>query len=334
MQARYDSLVFLRFDLTTCVYIPTVLWIMYELFVAILAGLVQGLTEFIPISSSAHLYIFSKLITGGKDLGILATNVISLGTTVALIQYFWQDIVGYAARIKNVCSSTIARGEFVRNIRGKTDNIHWSSDVTIVGSVLATIPISIVYIMFSHTVEHTLRTPFFIGLGFIIGALLLAATEFYYNIALKRDAAHKPFGLGQFLTLGIFQTLSLLPGMSRSGSTMIGGFLTGRDRATIIRNVFFISVPAFIVAGLVSVIKIFSSGEKVHILPQPELEISQNVILFSIVSLLASTFAAYISGLLVLRWLLAFLIKQSNAVFIGYRIIIGVVLLTAAFLGW
>jgi len=307
---------------------------MYELFVAILAGLLQGLAEFIPVSSSGHLYIFSKLITGGRDLGILATNIISLGTTVALIQYFWQDIQGYIIRIKHVITNPIERGEFMRNLRGKTDNIHWSSDITIVGSVIATIPISIVYVLFSKTVEHTLRTPFFIGLGFIVGAIFLAVTEFYYNIALKRSNANKPFGLGQFLMLGLFQTLSLLPGMSRSGSTMIGGFLTGRDRATIIRNVFFISVPAFIIAGIVSILKIVSTSEKVSFLPQGDLVISQDVILFSVVSLLVSAVIAYFSGLLVLRWLLGFLTRQSNAVFIGYRIIMGVILLTAAFLGW
>jgi undecaprenyl-diphosphatase len=307
---------------------------MYELFVAVLAGLVQGMAEFIPISSSAHLYLFSHLVTGGKDLGILATNVISLGTTIALIQYFWQDIVGYLMRIKNICVNHTDRAEFARNLRGKTDSIHWSSDVTIVGSMIATVPISVVYILFSKTVEHTLRTPFFIGVGFIIGALFLAAAEFYYNTVLKREAAHRPFGLVQFLVLGVFQTLSLLPGMSRSGSTMIGGFLTGRDRPTIIRNVFFISVPAFILAGLVSILKIFTTAEKVSFLPQNELTISQDVILFSVSSLLISTLVAYISGLLVLRWLLTFLTRQSNAIFIGYRIVVGVVVLTAAFLGW
>lgn len=299
---------------------------MKELIIACFIGLIQGLTEFIPVSSSAHMFLFSKIFTSGNDLGILASNVISLGTTIALFQYFWKEIKILFTRFIQIIADKNERNLFLQNLRD--DKQKGSLDIVLAGMILATIPIVLVYALFSDFVENVVRSYLWIGWGLIVGSILLAFAEFFYNISKKHEYTSRPFTLKNWLQIGIFQTFSLIPGMSRSGSTLTGGFFTGRNRVEIVKNVFLISIPAFILASLGSLAKIIFVDKNIPLLPSENLTVQNGFLQFSALSLIIATLIAYITGLLVLRWLLNYLNKQSNAVFIGYRIILGILILS------
>lgn len=266
-----------------------------EALAAFFLGALQGVTEFLPISSTAHLGIVSQLI--GGDIGIYATNIISLGTTVALIQYFWKDIV-----------------DFVKN---------WRQITLWVQIILATIPIALVTLVFKDAIESQFRTLFFFGVFLIAGALLLMAAEYWHH---KRATNNTRLMLQDYFALGLFQALALFPGMSRSGSTLAGGLFLAKDRAVVIRASFWISVPAFLLAGAFSIRELLIQAQ------QPALLNSVATLTnLSWFSLFLGGISAYFVGLQALKWLIPYLQKQSSTIFIVYRIVLGLVLIVFAF---
>jgi undecaprenyl-diphosphatase len=267
-----------------------------ELIVSIILGAIQGLTEFLPISSTAHLGIASQLM--GKDLGIYATNLISLGTTVAVIEYFWKDIVAFAKNWRNI--------------------VQWFQ------LAIATLPITIVSLIFADKIDKTLRTLTFFGVFLIMGALLLAAAEWYHK---HKQTESQTLSTWDYLIIGLFQALAVFPGMSRSGSTLAGGLFIAKDRTTVVRASFWLSVPAFILAGAYSLYKLLKT-------PYPPQFINSVSDLgnLSWVSIIAGAISAYVVGIFSLRWLIAFLSKQSSSIFIFYRIALGVILILTSLL--
>jgi undecaprenyl-diphosphatase len=298
---------------------------MQELLIIILSGFIQGLTEFIPISSTAHLFLFTQGFIG-KDIGILATNIISLGTTIALIQYFWTDLTVYVSRILSVITKQDDRTSFIKNISSSHYDTHKFSDITLIGSVLSTIPITFVYLLFSKYVEVYLRSYVFIGFSFIFGATVLWIAEYIYS---KKSKENNHFTLLNFFTISVFQILALIPGMSRSGSTLTGGLIgTNVKRVELVKNVFLISVPAFILAGLFSIYKVVKEAKNISLLPSNSIITnSDNTIQFSFFSLVLGGLIAYCVGLYVLKWLIKFLSQADNRIFIIYRFVIGLLLI-------
>ena len=270
--------------------------IIKEIIVAIFLGIVQGATEFLPISSTVHLGIASKLL--GSDLGIYATNIISLGTTVAVIQYFWKDIKALFTQFKNFQM--------------------WLQ------LALATAPIIVMSLLFKDEIESVFRDFRYFGIFLILGALLLAAAEWYHK---RKAIDNVNLTTKDYIIIGLFQALAVFPGMSRSGSTLSGGLFIAKARASVVHASFFLSVPAFLLAGVYSLYQLKKASNPPHFLNSVA-----DIGNLSIVSMLIGGGFAYITGIYALRWLIPYLSRHSSKVFIAYRLGLGILLLLSSFL--
>jgi undecaprenyl-diphosphatase len=196
---------------------------------AIVLGIVQGLTEFLPVSSTAHLRIVPALL-GWQDPGAAFTAVIQLGTLVAVLAYFAREITG------------ITRD----TLTGK-GTLGWMIAV-------GTLPVVVLGLLFKHHIEHTLRSLYVIAFAMIGLALVLALAEWFET---RRKALR---GMGEVgwldaIVVGCAQAVALIPGSSRSGCTITGALFMGLNRETAARFSFLLSLPAVFAAGLFELIK-------------------------------------------------------------------------------
>lgn len=260
---------------------------------AIVLGLVQGLTEFLPISSTAHLRIVPALL-GWGDPGAAYSAVIQLGTTAAVILYFAKDL----SRL----TRAFLTGLRTRQPFGTLDSrLAW-----FVG--LGTLPIGLLGLLFKKSIETSLRSLSVIAVSLIVLALVLLVVE--------RLAAHTrtldALTLKDAMIIGGWQALALIPGSSRSGTTLTGALSLGLTRADAARFSFLLSIPATGLAGLF---------ELKHLIAAP-----QRPAMFL---LAAGTAVSFATGLLAIWGLLRFLRTRSTMVFIVYRVLIGAALLGA-----
>lgn len=308
---------------------------MNEIFVSIVVGAVQGITEFLPISSTAHNLLVSRLLGRGIDLEI--SNIIQFGTLIAIIQYYWSDLSTFGRRMYQIFTKPAELKNFFSNIKlwwsdNQIDDKSLSAlppniatDSTIFQLIIATIPIVLIALTMRKTIEG-LRTPVWIGFFLIVGAILLGLADWYS----AKNKAKKVIILDKInvITIGIFQAFAIFPGMSRSGSCLAGSYFMGVQKSVAIRFAFLLSIPALGLAGtsdLFSFLK--KSSSSLSFFP------SNSASGFSIVSVFIGTFVSYYVGLICLKWLLAFLSKNSFKVFIFYRIILGVILILLAGFG-
>jgi undecaprenyl-diphosphatase len=285
---------------------------------AIILGIVQGLTEFIPISSTAHL-IFASRLTGlfeGQALRAEQTTatiaVIQLGTLLAVLIYFARDIwaITYAFVRDHLA---LLRGRQATEARtpDATGEGHGRrlSDEARLGwlVVIGSIPVGVVGLLFKKQIEGTFtKNLWVIATMMIVIALLLALAEWVG----KRRREMRDLGLRDALAVGCAQVLALIPGASRSGSTMMGGLFAGETRETAARFSFLLSIPAIAASGLLEL------KEAVHKLP-PE----------SGLPLVLATVVSGVVGYASIWFLLRFLRTHSTAVFIVYSLVVGLVLL-------
>ncbi|MGI8542719.1 MAG: undecaprenyl-diphosphatase UppP [Aridibacter sp.] len=282
-----------------------------DLIQAIILGIVQGLTEFIPVSSTAHLVFASRYtnLYGGNPEQITATMaVIQLGTLAAVFVYF-------AADIWNISISFI-RDHFAfitgnkKNYSGtKGVRPMWMSSDSLMGwlIIIGSIPVGIVGLIFKDTIEGAFtKNLWVISIMLISVALLLALAEFVG----KQRKDIQEIGIIDSLIVGFSQVLALIPGASRSGSTIMGGLFAGLKRETAARFSFLLMIPAITASGLLELYEAW------HILPKD-----------SFTPLLVGTIVAGIVGYLAIWFLLAYLRRYSTAVFIIYRIILGGIIL-------
>lgn len=285
---------------------------------AIILGIVQGLTEFIPISSTAHLVFASRWtnIYNGNPEQITATMaVIQLGTLAAVFIYFASDIWGI--------SSAFARDHWnlffnKRKMRfSGTNGIRplWMSEESWLGwlIIIGSIPIGTIGLYFKDLIEGpATKNLWIIAIMMIAIAILLAFAEM---VGSQRKEL-KDFGLVDSLAVGFAQVLALMPGASRSGSTIMGGLFAGQKREAAARFSFLLMIPAITASGL---LELFT---KIHLLSKDD-----------VVALVIGTIVAGIVGYLSIWFLLAFLKKNSTAIFIIYRIIVGVIILVLLWQG-
>jgi undecaprenyl-diphosphatase len=302
---------------------------MFELLVSIIVGLVQGITEFLPISSTAHNFLVSKLLT--KEIDLEISNIIQLGTLIAIIQYYWSDLSVFAKRIVEIIKKPSEFKIFVKNIKSWWKNDHNEdvnldiedknalTDSTIFQLAIATIPIMIIGLTM-RSVANNLRSLVWVGFFMIIGAILLSIADWYYNNSkVKKVKRLNKIGV---MTIGIFQAFAIFPGMSRSGSCLAGSYFTGVEKQSAIRFAFLLSIPALGISGINDLFSFLKkSASRLTILPDND---ATN---FSVVSVLIGTFVAYVVGLICLKWLLNYLAKHDFNIFIWYRIIIGFLLI-------
>ena len=263
---------------------------------AIVLGVVQGLTEFLPISSSGHLRIVPAF-AGWEDPGAAFTAVIQLGTMAAVLLYFRADLLRIATA-------------WLRSLR---DPAHRGTLDTRLGwyLIFATVPIVIFGVAFSHQIENGARDLYIIGSMLILLGLVLLAAE---KVS-KRDRDVSTITLRDALVIGFAQALALIPGVSRSGATITAGLLLGFDRVSAARFSFLLSIPAVVLSGLYEMRDVVSGSAEGGVGIGPTA---------------VATLLAFISGYASIAFLLRFLTTHSTAVFVGYRVVLGVVVLVLA----
>jgi undecaprenyl-diphosphatase len=285
---------------------------------AIILGIVQGLTEFIPISSTAHL-IFATRLTGlSQTLSaeqVTATiAVIQLGTLAAVFVYFARDIW-------NICFA------FVRDhlllLRGRTPpgvegsgllGSRLSPDAKLGWLILiGSLPIGVLGLALKKVIEGTFTKNLWViaTMMIVVAGLLLIAEK----VGARRRGM-EDLGLGDALAVGFAQVLALIPGASRSGSTIMGGLFAGERRETAARFSFLLSIPAITASGLLEL------KEAVHRLPPG-----------SAVPLAVATVVSGFVGYASIWFLLRYLREHSTGVFIGYRLLVGALILALLFAG-
>jgi undecaprenyl-diphosphatase len=264
-------------------------------FEAIVLGIVQGLTEFLPISSTGHLRIVPAFV-GWDDPGSAFTAVIQLGTTVAVLIYFRRDLWRIAS-------------SFVRSLVGRPADGDSPVDVRLGWYiVIGTIPIAILGVAFKDQIEHGARNLYLIGSVLIVFALVMVVAE---RVS-RRQRRLEEINASDGLLIGLAQALALVPGVSRSGATISAGLFRGFDREAAARYSFLLSTPAIVAAALFELKGVADGSEHVHA---------------SAGEVIAATVAAFVVGLWSIRFLLRFLARHSLFAFVGYRIALGVLVL-------
>ena len=267
---------------------------------AIVLGLVQGLTEFIPISSTAHLEIVPVLL-GWGDPGAAASAVIQFGTLLAAIIYFFKDIVRLIAGF--------FRGLVTRRPLADTD----SREAWLV--VIGTIPIVILGLLLKKHIESTFRGLWVVTAMVIIVAIILHIAEGYAKRQQLRT--FEQLNVGDAVTIGLGQCLALVPGASRSGSTIMAALFRKVERATAARFSFLMSIPAIGGAGVLELVH-----ERSHLAS------------LGWTSILVSIVVAFISGYASIWFLLRYLRTHTTHVFIYYRYALGAVMIALLASGW
>lgn len=287
---------------------------------AIILGIVQGLTEFIPISSTGHLVLASRWtnIYGGDPNRITATiAVIQLGTLAAVFVYFAADIWGITTAFVRDHWTLLTNKRGMRFSGTNGVRPIWLSDEAWLGWLLVfgSIPIGTVGLYFKDLIEGpATKNLWVIATMMIVVAVLLIIAEF---VGSQRKEL-KDFGLGDALAVGLAQVLSLIPGASRSGSTIMGGLFAGQKREAAARFSFLLMIPAVTASGLLELKEVI---EKKYLTSD------------DFVALGIGTIVAGVVGYLSIWFLLAFLRKNSTAIFIIYRLIVGAALLGLLWFG-
>ena len=259
---------------------------------ALTLGILQGLTEFLPISSTAHLRIVPHYL-GWDDPGTAFSAVIQLGTLISVLFYFSNDI-------KRLFIATM--NSF------KHRNIHHSEESLMAWAIVAgTIPIAVLGLSFREFIETEARTLSTIGTSLIILAIGLIIAE---RVGPKSKKM-KDLSFWNIQCIGLCQALALIPGCSRSGSTIMGGLFAGLGRSEAARFSFLLGLPAISASGLLELIGLLKDG-----LGQQETA-----------NILVGIIAAAVSGYYAIGFLLRFLSRYGTDVFSIYRILIGIAII-------
>ncbi|WP_285027245.1 undecaprenyl-diphosphate phosphatase [Plantibacter sp. ME-Dv--P-122b] len=263
-----------------------------DLINAIILGLVQGLTEFLPISSSAHLRILGEFLPGAKDPGAAFTAITQIGTEAAVVVFFWRDIVRI---ISSWCKALV--GKIPRD--DADARMGW---LIIIGSI----PIVVLGLFFQDQIETTFRSLWIVAIMLIVFGILLGVAD---AVGAKKRRL-KSLNVRDGVIFGGAQALALIPGVSRSGGTITAGLFMGYERRAAARYAFLLAIPAVFGSGFYQVVK--SIGE-----PSP----------YGPVETLVATVIAFVVGLAVIAFFMSYISKRSFLPFVVYRIVLGVVLL-------
>jgi len=267
---------------------------------AIILGIVQGLTEFLPISSSGHLILTRELFGIAGESALAFDAVLHFATALAVLIYFWKDIVNLA-------------GSFLNWILRRP--IEATQLRMLIAIIVATIPAVLLGLLLEGYLETVFRNPLLVVVALIVGSAIIWGAEWMYKRNELIVSEVVPSGKSALL-IGFFQSLALIPGMSRSGMAMSGGMLLGLSREDATRFAFLLAVPLLLGAG----------AKKL-------LELSENGVLFAdSVALAAGAASAFIVGLFVIHYLLKFVRTHSLMVFVWYRLLLAVFALAVLYI--
>jgi undecaprenyl-diphosphatase len=271
---------------------------------AVILGLVQGLTEFLPISSSAHVRVVGELMDPGQDPGAAFTAIIQLGTETAVLIYFWKDI-------------TRIIGRWCRALAGKLP--HSDPDVRMGWLViLGSIPIGVLGLLFEDQIDHGLRNLYITASMLIVFGLLLGLAD---RIAPQRKELTE-LTVRDGILFGLAQALALIPGVSRSGGTITAGLLMGYTRQAAARYAFLLAVPAVFASGL------YKAAQEVPVLLSADGRAAAAAAGEpSLMAIIVATLVAFGIGYAVIVWFMRIIENRSYLMFVVYRIVAGLLLL-------
>ena len=266
---------------------------------AIILGIVQGLTEFLPVSSSAHIRIVGLLFPGSEDPGATFTAITQLGTELAVIIFFWKTIV----RI------IVAWWQSITGKIPRTDPDARMGWLVIIG----TIPIGIIGFLAQDYIRDTFRNLWLVAIVLIVFGLLLGAADMYGKKNRELTDLTYPHGLAW----GLAQALALIPGVSRSGATTTMALSLGYTRSAAAEYSFLLAIPAVFGSGIYELYTSFKEPDQA----------------FGLGETAVATFVAFVVGYIVIAYLMRYLKKGSFAPFVIYRVVLGIVLLVLLALG-
>lgn len=266
-----------------------------EFFSATLLGLIQGLTEFLPISSSGHLILFRDLFGLKTENDLAFDAILQLATTFAILFYFRKDIFGiFLFFLKKQNGSEVEKEKF------KKDKFF------LINIIIATLPAIFFGLILEKKMETIFRSSYLVAITLILGSLIMFFAD-------KLSKQNGEIGILKSLGIGFFQALALIPGMSRSGMTISGGLFLGLKREESVRFSFIIAIPILLGTGLKKFLDLIQSEQ-----------------LFSGdmgISIIVGSIVAFSSGLFAIHFLINFLKKNDFKKFIIYRILLAIIIL-------
>jgi len=258
-----------------------------EYFYPAILGTIQGLTEFIPISSTGHLIVARSIFGLPQETGLSFDAVIQLASAMAVLVYFRKDIWRLFKSFIALLSRKVCSAE---------------DKIMIYGIILGTMPAVIIGLLLENTMETVFRSPYYVAVGLILGSVL-------FIIAEKFAKQNQTLTIKNGLQAGLYQCLALFPGMSRSGSTIAGGLLLGLTRESAVRFSFLLSLPIIFGSGAKKVLDLVKGGQLVGIET----------------SLLVGSVFAFVFGFLAISFLIKFLKTNTLKSFAVYRVVLAVV---------
>lgn len=258
---------------------------------AVLYGILQGLTEFLPISSSGHLFLLPTLL-GWRDAGAGFTAVIQLGTLLAVLIYFRQDLGRMIL--------AWVRSLYIKEARHDQDSVlAW-------GVFWGTIPVVIAGLALRNHIDTTFRNAYVVAAALILFGILMGVADKFG----RSERGIEQMKVRDGIVMGLWQCLALIPGSSRSGSTITGGLFSGLTRAAAARYSFLLSVPSVLASGLYKMY-----DERAALLAE------------GIGQTLLATVVSFVVGYWAIAFLMKFLQTKSTMVFVWYRIALGLLIL-------
>lgn len=258
----------------------------------IILGLVQGLTEFLPVSSSAHLRIVGEFLPGGADPGAAFTAITQLGTETAVVIYFWRDIVRI---VKHWALSLVGRID-----RKDPDaRMGW---LIIVGSL----PIGVLGLLLEDWIDTSFRSLWITATMLIVFGVFLGIAD---KVG-KQVRTLENLSVKHGLLYGFAQALALIPGVSRSGGTITAGLLMGYRREAAARYAFLLAIPAVFASGLYKLASEITD-------PSPAA--------YSMTQTLVATVVSFVVAYVIIGWFMNYISSRSYSLFVWYRIALGLV---------
>jgi undecaprenyl-diphosphatase len=265
-----------------------------EIFQAIILGIVEGLTEFLPISSTGHLIVAEDLL-GYHDASKLFTVVIQMGAILAVMWF-------YRHHLWELTRGLVRGDKAIRRFW-----LVW---------IIATIPAGIAGLLFDKTLE-TYAVPLTVAIALILGGFIMWLIESYHRSPPPaKQAALDSITLSQAIKIGAYQVLALIPGVSRSGATILGGMLSGLDRVTATAFSFYLGMPILLLAGTYKLV----TGD-------------MDTVAGGSLAVIAGTISSFMTALVVVSWLLRYVSRHDFKAFAYYRIVFGFILLALIAVG-
>lgn len=267
-----------------------------DLLRALIMGTIQAVTEFLPISSSGHLIVVKEFVHFDEPNNSLTFDVaLHCGTSIAVVLFFWRD---WQNIFYSVFYDIADHGVLIKKWNVQSQLLIWI--------MIATIPVVIIGFIFHDLIEQTLRQPLVVGIALIVFGILIGLMDRLGESSKKLEDIY----LSNALFIGIFQAVSLIPGVSRAGLTIGAARMLGFDRVNAARFSFLLSTPAVIGASL---LRFF--------------ETQQNSYSINLAVLLAGSFISCLVGIIVIRFLLRYLQNGTLWPFVWYRIVLGLMVI-------